>query len=119
MDKNQKKFMLVKINKEITALVEYFAKEFGDELYSNKLVLKLHKCGKKDCKYCPHGPYWYRAVFNSKTRKWLFRYVNADLTKGMLTGKEIEKWDRYNFFNKEANRIRDERRKTLRKKIFI
>ncbi len=119
MRKKQKKVTLTKLNNELTALVEYFTKEFGNELHNNKLILKLHKCGKKGCKYCPHGPYWYRALFNTKTRRWIFKYINCNLTKGMLVGKEIERWNRYNFFNKEAIRIRSERQKALRQKNLI
>jgi hypothetical protein len=88
-----------------------FKQEFGEELHTNKLVLKFVSCNKKGCNGCPHGPYWHRSVFNPKTRKWGFRYVKADINKGLMRSKEErEKWDRYSFYNGMLKRLREEKK---------
>lgn len=95
-------------------LIRYYRAEFGDEVYRDKLILKLINCGKVGCKSCPHGPYWYRAVFNPKTRRWVFKYFGKFINKGMLKSREKGMWDRYSFYNEEARKIRNE--KKLRRK---
>jgi hypothetical protein len=117
-EKNYRELIEV-FNEKSGGLIKYFKIEFGEDLYSGKLILKLVSCGKKDCKFCPHGPYWYRAVFNPRTKRWMFKYIKSNLTKGMLKGKEAYKWDRYKFYNEEAKRIRKERQDVLRNNIFL
>ncbi len=107
------------INKEFvemaTGIISYYRNEFGAKLKSDKLILKLSKCGNKRCKSCPHGPYWYRATFNKKTRKWIFKYIGS-LTKSVIRNKEEQElWDRYKFYNDEIKRIKKERKERLKK----
>jgi len=90
----------------VDRLLEYFRSEFGANLVANKLTLKMADCGKPMCRACPHGPYWYRAVFNPKTRKWVFRYLASDLNKGQLIASEKKDWVRYSFYNKEIKNLR-------------
>jgi hypothetical protein len=88
-----------------------FKQEFSEKLHANKLMLKFVSCN-KGCNGCPHGPYWHRAVFNPKIRKWGFRFVKANINKGLLLSKEErEKWDRYRFYNEELRKLRAEKRK--------
>lgn len=91
-------------------LIRYYRAEFGDKIHRDKLILKLINCGKAGCKSCPHGPYWYRAVFNPKTNRWVFKYLGSSINKGMLKSKEKEMWDRYSFYNEEAKKIRNEKK---------
>lgn len=105
------------MNKEFaeiaTGIISYYRKEFGDKLKSNKLILKLSKCGNKRCRSCPHGPYFYRAIFIKQTRKWVFKYI-GNLTKGVIRNSELESWDRYKFYNDEIKRIKKERKERLK-----
>ena len=96
-------------------IIQYFRAEFGDNLKNNMLILKLITCGKKRCNSCPHGPYWYRAVYNPKTKKWVFRYVKSDLNKGLLKPYERDLWDRYNFYNNEIKNLRTDKRRLVRR----
>jgi len=125
-DKKQKKFFvggkklnelkkgglmeLQKIKNQIVQLCSMYRSEFGDDLYSGKLILRPVKCSPEECKYCPHGPYWYRAVFNKKKRKFIFVYVGAKLKKSMLRKSELFKWERYKFYEKEVKRIKEEKK---------
>lgn len=98
-----------------TGIINYYRNEFGAKLENNKLIFKLSKCGNKRCKSCPHGPYWYRATFNKKTRRWMFKYI-GNLTKSLLRSKiERELWHRYKFYNDEIKRIKKERKERLKK----
>lgn len=40
--------------------------------------LKLINCGKKQCKRCPHGPYWY-AIIPIGAKKPAVRYIGKEL----------------------------------------
>lgn len=40
-------------------------------------------CGKKTCRKCPHGPYWY-AVITITGKKPAVRYVGKNLKGGAL-----------------------------------
>ena len=106
------------INKEFieaaTGIISYYRTEFGAELKNDKLILKLSKCGNKRCKSCPHGPYWYRAVFIKEKRKWIFKYIGK-LSKGSIKDTELGSWGRYKFYNDEIKRIKKERKEKLKK----
>lgn len=109
----QKKFLLKELEKvkfQIEQLCEYFRSEFGRKLSSGKLVFKTQRCGNGGCPYCPHGPYWYRAVFNPVSRKFIFRYIGVKLKKSMLRKHELQNWNRYNFYNEESKRLRNKKK---------
>ena len=97
------------IQDRIKSLVEYFKTETGSELRRNKLVLRMVRCGKKGCIFCPHGPYWYRAVFNTKTKRWMFRYIGSAIKKADVKGGEIKLWGRYKFYDLESKKLREEK----------
>lgn len=96
-------------------IIQDFKNEFGKDMKRNKLILKLVTCGKKGCNSCPHGPYWYRAVYNPKTNKWIFRYVKSELNKGLLmNNEERQLWPRYNFYNDQIKKLRADRKRLVR-----
>ena len=64
-------------------------------------------CGKEGCNYCPHGPYWYRAVLNKRAGRYMFQYLRKTIAKGMLKGYERQYWERIKFYDGEAARLRD------------
>ncbi len=97
------------IQDKIKSLVEYFKTEMGNELHRNKLVLRMARCGKKGCMFCPHGPYWYRAVFNTKTKKWIFRYIGSTVKKADVRSEEVKLWGRYKFYDLESKRLRQDK----------
>lgn len=97
-----------------TGIIKYFNSEFGGKLRIGKIFLKHSKCGNKRCKSCPHGPYWYRATFNPKTRRWIAKYIGVSLSKSKLKSAELEMWDRYKFFSDEIKRLHKERKKRLK-----
>ena len=46
------------------------------------------KCGKKGCKSCPHGPYWYAYWWaDGKTHK---RYVGKDTTRDFAQERRLD-----------------------------
>ncbi len=99
-------------NEQIKRLIEYYNAEFiNGKMNNDKLILKTKSCGKAGCKFCPHGPYWYRAAFNKKTRKFMFQYIGSKLSKNKLKWYENENWDRIKFYDNESKRIREQKTK--------
>lgn len=101
---------LGKIKNEVIQLCNMYRAEFGDNLYSGKLILRPIKCKPKECKYCPHGPYWFRAIFNKNKKKFIFIYVGAKLKKSALKKNELNNWNRYVFYDKEIKRLKDKKK---------
>lgn len=98
------------IKHQMEQLCNMFITEFGhDGLKAGRLALKTINCGSKSCHYCPHGPYWYRAFFNTRTRKFMFKYIGSSLKKSMLKGNEMQHWDRLKFYDNEIKRLKKEK----------
>lgn len=102
------------INNRMSSLVEYYNSEFNSKMVNGKLILKLTRCGNRGCKFCPHGPYWYRAVFNKKTKKFMFQYLSSNIKQNKLEWYEKKFWDRIKFYNEEARRLREQKRQISR-----
>lgn len=53
------------------------------------------RCGKPNCKRCPHGPYWYKPIRTPRGIK--HAYIGKDLEKGIKTkspdGKALREWE--------------------------
>ena len=101
---------LEKIKNEIVQLCNMYKVEFGDNLYSGKLILRPMRCKPKECEYCPHGPYWFRATFSRNKKKFIFIYVGSKLKKAALKKNELSNWDRYVFYDKEIKRLKDKKK---------
>lgn len=97
------------INGQIEKLVEYYKAEFNSKMINDKLIFKTKRCGNPSCKFCPHGPYWYRAAFNKKTKKYMFQYIGSKITETKLKWYEKKSWERIKFYNSEAKRMRDKK----------
>lgn len=67
---------------------------------AESLVLESVKCGRKGCKKCPHGPYWYAyRKENGKTKKRYVGKVKPEtftdleaLERQLLEGKTCPRW---------------------------
>lgn len=47
----------------------------GKLTYQREMV----RCGKKRCKSCPHGPYWYSYWWSPDLRRMVTRYIGKKL----------------------------------------
>ncbi len=99
-----------KILRNLEALVENFNPEV---LKGHSLVLRFKECYPR-CKACPHGPYWYRAIFSSKKNRWTFRYIGKTVNKGQLYPGEYGSWDTISYYDREVGKLRTQLTKLKR-----
>jgi hypothetical protein len=55
----------------------------------NRYVLRWQKCGKRLCKSCPHGPYWYQVL--KVNGREIIKYVGKDLV-GKIMEQRTRRW---------------------------
>jgi hypothetical protein len=49
--------------------------------------LEMVKCGKQQCKSCPHGPYWY--AYYREGNRLRSRYIGPELDAGVMRGPVV------------------------------
>jgi hypothetical protein len=49
--------------------------------------LEMVRCGKLQCKSCPHGPYWY--AYYREGKRLRSRYIGPELTRGVRGGPPV------------------------------
>jgi hypothetical protein len=45
------------------------------------------KCGKPQCRSCPHGPYWY--AYYREGKRLRSRYIGPELETGAIPGSAV------------------------------
>jgi|GEM_PF-6615028 len=101
-----------RVANEIRNLVSEFRRRRPD-FRQGSLYLSIQE-HRPPCPSCPHGPYWYQAMF-TRHRKWIGRYVGRRLNKTFI----YKTWNyrEVNFlleFDQKAHELREKKRAVSR-----